>query len=297
MVCVGMGLGRDIRRHSFLLWLSGGRFRHYPDARSFFATRLPAGASLVTQPRDEHGCHSPDCWVSSIHWLARPHLVPGSLHFSSSYAIESAQSGRSRYLYLLPALMMLWVNLHGGFIAGLLILGCYSLGDAASSLLDTQNGSPNLQMRVRLLSRLASFRPLLEESLPMCGGHPSQSLRVASAPAHFAYLTDTDLIDKIQEFQSISFHAGPAILFEIFLLLAAFVIFEKFQKRLFAPVLLLCFWAHYALLSARHIPAVHVYSSAFCGRTADQCSSSCERIPALRCIAGTVPGFRTIEFA
>lgn len=38
--------------------------------------------------------------------------------------------GKRRYLAALPPLLMLWVNLHGGFVIGLVLIGCAALGRA-----------------------------------------------------------------------------------------------------------------------------------------------------------------------
>ncbi len=52
--------------------------------------------------------------ASSVHWLARPHLV--SLVFIALFAVilEQARRGRARRLWLLPLLTVPWANLHGG---------------------------------------------------------------------------------------------------------------------------------------------------------------------------------------
>src|SRR5207244_6437934 len=43
--------------------------------------------------------------------------------------------GRSRALYLLPAVMLLWVNLHAGFVLGYAILGIALFVEGARALL------------------------------------------------------------------------------------------------------------------------------------------------------------------
>ncbi|MGD0827158.1 MAG: hypothetical protein ABSA09_03620 [Desulfobaccales bacterium] len=49
------------------------------------------------------------------------------------YLLETArQTGRWRVLLLLPPLQILWCNLHGGFVAGLGLVGLYALGEALS---------------------------------------------------------------------------------------------------------------------------------------------------------------------
>ena len=53
---------------------------------------------------------------SIVHWLARPHLVSWLFVLIFSHVILSAEEGKTGGLYALPALMCIWVNLHGGFL-------------------------------------------------------------------------------------------------------------------------------------------------------------------------------------
>src|SRR5580658_11246128 len=71
---------------------------------------------------------------SSIHWLARPHLF--TLLFAVLFyaALENVRDGRTRlagipYLAILPAATILWTNLHGGFVAGIVMVVAYGCGE------------------------------------------------------------------------------------------------------------------------------------------------------------------------
>ena len=64
--------------------------------------------------------------ATTIHWLARPHLLTWLFLGLLSFLLERADViGKYRLLLLLPFLMILWVNLHPGFVAGLLVLGAW----------------------------------------------------------------------------------------------------------------------------------------------------------------------------
>src|SRR5207249_762901 len=69
--------------------------------------------------------------TASVHWLARPHMFTllGTAVFA--LVLDAWFSGRAspRRLWLLPVLMIPWVNLNGGFIAGLLLVGTYIAAD------------------------------------------------------------------------------------------------------------------------------------------------------------------------
>ena len=226
--------------------------------------------------------------VSSIHWLARPHLVSWLFVLVFLNAIESARAGERKSLYLLPVLMVLWVNLHGGFIAGILILGCYAVGESLTSLLSA-TGFETTE------SGTHKWRAAWQRSAPYWNTLLLCSAATLANPygwrlhQHiFTYLTDSELLDKIQEFQSISFHAGPAVWFETMLLLAAFVVFGRLQQRQLAPVLLLCLWAHFALLSARHIPIFMIVAAPFAAELLSSAIQKASQISLLSSVAETL---------
>jgi hypothetical protein len=80
---------------------------------------------------------------SAGHWLARPHLVTmlftvifySILDRSGGPAVPG--SGPRRRLWLLPPLMVLWTNLHGGFFVGILVIVAYAAGEFAVLVRET----------------------------------------------------------------------------------------------------------------------------------------------------------------
>lgn len=234
--------------------------------------------------------------VSSIHWLARPHLVTWIFTLCFLNGIESAQSGNRKALFWLPLLMVLWVNMHGGFVAGLLVLSCYAVGESLSALTQAESLKGN-GLPAAAWHKSAAYW----QSLGLCAVATFVNPYGWQLHKHvFTYLTDTALLDKIQEFQSISFHAGPAILFEIMLALAAFVVLTKLQARQFSPVLLLCLWAHFALLSARHIPLFMIVAAPFAAVLLSVSLREALTVAALRPVAEVIADIakdlRTMEF-
>ncbi|HEY7832091.1 MAG TPA: hypothetical protein VIG30_00885, partial [Ktedonobacterales bacterium] len=62
--------------------------------------------------------------LTSIAWEARPHLFSFALTlWWSEWLWRYWRDGRRWRLWCFPAVMALWVNLHGGFLAGLILLG------------------------------------------------------------------------------------------------------------------------------------------------------------------------------
>jgi len=66
---------------------------------------------------------------STIHWLARPHLFTMLFTVVFLAILERVREGRTKLLWWLPVLTILWANLHAGFLAGIIILGAYGAGE------------------------------------------------------------------------------------------------------------------------------------------------------------------------
>jgi hypothetical protein len=225
--------------------------------------------------------------VSNIHWLARPHLVSWIFLLAFLNCLESARAGHKNALYLLPLLMIFWVNLHAGFVAGLVTITCFAVGEAATVLLQS-TGALN---RARWRAAWAVSAPYWA-SLALCTAATLVNPYGFQLDRHvFNYLTDSELLDKIQEFQSISFHAGPAVFFEIMLLLAVCVVFDKLRHLQMTPVLLIVLWAHFALLSARHIPLFMFVAAPL---VAALLSSALESKRAIPVLSGAVEAIRNV---
>ena len=74
--------------------------------------------------------------TTTIHWLARPHLLTWLLVALFCRVLDDSEFDElSRRWLLLLLLMALWANLHGGFIAGLVVIASYMAGSAASAVL------------------------------------------------------------------------------------------------------------------------------------------------------------------
>jgi hypothetical protein len=199
--------------------------------------------------------------ASSIHWLARPHLVSLLCAVALMHLIQSAEQGNRKALYFIPLLMVVWTNLHGGFAGGIMIIGCYALGGTLADLLVTAGRIQDEDSRVEIEGRLhclyAAFLRTRALWLVLFVSCAATLLNPYGWRLHqhiFLYLTDRELLNRISEFQSISFHGGAAPLFEIMLVLGVAAAFWKLQAVRIAPALLILVWAHLALVSARHIP-------------------------------------------
>ena len=66
--------------------------------------------------------------ASSLHWLTRPHIFTILLAAIWTGELEKMRLGIRKSWFIFPVLMLIWVNLHGAFLAGLLIWACYFAG-------------------------------------------------------------------------------------------------------------------------------------------------------------------------
>jgi len=98
--------------------------------------------------------------ATSLNWAARPHLI--SMFFLAIWLIwaDDLYRGEKIPLWYFPLFMLLWSNLHGEFIAGILVLLAYSVGWTMDYLLGRAGTNlvigKNIWLTL-LLSILASF--------------------------------------------------------------------------------------------------------------------------------------------
>ncbi len=148
---------------------------------------------------------------SMLHWHARPHVFSLVLTIGWYYILDAFQNDRKNYLYLLPPLMLLWVNLHGGFITGFVLLGVYFLGNLARC-----RDAAEREGAVRKLKLLATMTIL---SLVACLLNPF-GYHILLFP--FNLVGNSYIMDHVQEFLSPNFHE-PLPFKYLLLLLITFI--------------------------------------------------------------------------
>ncbi len=174
--------------------------------------------------------------VGYLHALTRPHIIGWLFFLICLLVLESyRQKNNRRALWLLPVAMVVWANLHGGFISGLALVGFYVLGAA-------------LEKKWRQAAELAALGSvLLLASFINPAGPQLVIHNIVTVQSSF-------LVDLTVEFQSPNFHTISTWPF-VALLLSAFVIVARGKRRLdWTPLLLLVGWGAFALYSARYIP-------------------------------------------
>ena len=192
--------------------------------------------------------------ASTIHFLARLHVISWLLTLIWFHLLDSAETstrlGEARKLYWLPFLMLLWVNLHGGFIMGFVLLGIYLL---AAAIEHVANGDSEVRTsagkRVKILGSVGVL--CLLASLVNPYGYK----------LHFhvdAYLSNRFLMDHIEEFHSPNFHGVAEGCFAALVLIAIFSVALSMRRLRQSHLLLLMFAVYSGLYASRNIPIASI---------------------------------------
>lgn len=187
---------------------------------------------------------------SQLHWLARPHLFSLLLLVLFHHLVESWHRERENRLYLLPPLMLLWANLHGGFMAGFLLLGAYLAGNLASLTLAPASGREVLRRKLVQLS-VASCACLAAVLINPYG------FRLLLFP--FQLASQGYLMDNVSEFLPPDFHGE--LPFKYLLLLAACVLALWRKGPEPAELLLVLGFGYMALYAVRYVPLFALVSA------------------------------------
>jgi hypothetical protein len=182
---------------------------------------------------------------SSIHFLARPHLLTLLLLSISVWMIEEDRKRPSYRIWWLVPLTMVWTNLHGGFLALIVVLGLATVGSAIEAFFGSGFGSHGT---IRDAVRYAKLT-LACAAVSLVNPYGWNLHR------HVAeYLRSDWIRNVIQEFQSPTFRSENMLQFEALLLIGLIVAGAQFRRWKIVEGLWIVVWAHMALGSVRHAP-------------------------------------------
>jgi hypothetical protein len=181
--------------------------------------------------------------ASTIHFFARPHVLSWFFTLIWFGVLEKFEAeGKAERLVWLPVLMLAWVNLHGGFLVGFVLLGIYLVG---AWVKQWRSGGQDGARRTGGL---------------VIAGAVSFALTFANPYGYaldvhvYRYLTDRFLMDHIDEFQSPNFHGVAQKCFAAILLLTLAGIASARKKPALSEGLLVAFAVYAGLYASRNIP-------------------------------------------
>jgi hypothetical protein len=218
---------------------------------AFFAFLLACTIALLFKILTSHGA-SPliatgltllaSC-ASQIHWLARPHVFSLLFMITWHRLLETWQRGGAVRLYVLPLTMLLWVNLHGGFLGGFLLLGAYLAGNLFYLI------TLPLSARPGYLTKLRQLCGTIGCCLLACLCNPS-GYHILFFP--FKLVSNRYLMDHVSEFLSPNFHDFLPFKYLLLLLIATLAVSKRSVDA--TELALMLVFTNMALYSARYIP-------------------------------------------
>ena len=180
--------------------------------------------------------------TSSSHWLARPHVFSLIFTLAWYHLLDRFQYQNQRTLVYLPLLILPWVNLHGGYFIGLVLIAIYLLGNLLHAI-----GAHRAQAMEHWRKAKLLFGVLVVTILT-CLINPL-GYDILLFPMRLT--SDQFIMDRVSEFMSPNFH--DVLPFK-YMLLATIGTFALARKRLnLIEVGLALLLSYMALYSIRHV--------------------------------------------
>jgi hypothetical protein len=200
--------------------------------------------------------------ASMIHFLARPHLVTWLFTLAWFAILDRSErdglSGRfvrSRWLWSLPFIMLFWVNMHGGFVIGFILLGIHWLA-ACWTWWRTQQGRIEDEF-VRISAARRAWE-LLWVGIICAAASLANPYEWKLHRHIFEYLSNRFLMDHIQEFQSPDFHGLAQRCFLVLMLLTLVAVAVRARRLRVSGLLVVLFSIYSGLYAARNIPVASI---------------------------------------
>jgi hypothetical protein len=154
--------------------------------------------------------------------------------------------GNWRRLVWLPATMLAWVNLHGGFLVGFALLGIYFVGNAVPAW-----GARNVAEKAAARARAKAIAIIGVVCALFTLANPyGYQLHVHI----YRYLSDRFLMDHIDEFLSPNFHGMAQKCFAVLVLLAVVGTAGARKKITLSQLQVVLFAIYTGMYASRNIP-------------------------------------------
>jgi hypothetical protein len=180
--------------------------------------------------------------TASSHWLARPHLFSLTLLLIWYHLLDQFQYNDRSTLNYLPILMLLWVNLHGGFMLGIVLLTIYLAGNLIYSLTDSPATALGHRAKAKALSLIALL--VIAASIVNPVG-----VEIFWFP--FRVTSDRFIMDYVIEFMSPNFHQALPFKYMFIAVIAALALARTRLNLIEAALLILV--SYMSLYSVRHV--------------------------------------------
>ncbi len=192
--------------------------------------------------------------ASTIHFLARPHVLSWLFTLVWFWILDSSEqdvAARKKLLSFLPLLMLLWVNVHGGFLVAFVLLGIFWLAAAWDSFMRKET---QFEDSLQKLAAGKRIRDLTWTGLLSCLASLVNPYGWKLHQHVYGYLSNRFLIDHIDEFQSPNFHGVAQKCFLALLLIAVAAVAVRIRDLRPAHGLTLLFAIYAGLYASRNVP-------------------------------------------
>ncbi len=198
-------------------------------------------------------------WAASTHWLARPHVFSFLMMFLWNDALRrrvlgatfptgtnpkdrGREAAPTMAVLVLVVLTVLWVNLHGAFLAGFFVLGAYGLG----AVIERDWGRARRLAGIGVLCAVASL------------ANPSgYKLHLHN----LSFLQSRFLTGWLAEYSSTNFHSPGSFGFLAWLALIFLTLTLRRPRVSAGDGVLLVMWTYFALYAGRNIPLLVILTA------------------------------------
>ena len=188
------------------------------------------------------------CSVSTMHWLARPHMFTWGFLIATVWLLESDRRKPTWKVWLLVPMAVLWTNIHGGWVALIVTAGLFAVGTGLEDLWlrSKQDGwklyLPAPAKRYALVCGLCAAATVVNPYGFELHAHVVE------------YLQSDFILEHVEEFQSPRFRSESMRVLEVLLFASVFAAAFMIRRGEFVRPLLMIAWAHACLTSVRHAP-------------------------------------------
>jgi hypothetical protein len=199
--------------------------------------------------------------VSSVGWVARPQMLSFVLAAVIAYLLHRFKRGNGKLLPWVPLVMLVWVNVHGGFAIGFMLMLAYLVGETMNNITHHKDDP------VVPWSGLRHLLVVIIISLVVVVINP-HTWRMWLYP--FQTVGIGALRDFVQEWQSPDFHLPHAQPFILMLLLAIISLARSGRRVDWTDLTLVTLWTGWSLFAARNIAIFGLIITPILARYADQ---------------------------
>ena len=197
-----------------------------------------------------------------IHFLARPHVLSWLFALAWFWVLDSTEkdclearpgsaAARGNLLWILPLTMLIWVNVHGGFLVGFVLLAIYWVSAVWCALRLREDKFDEFLARMHWWARA---RTLAAVGFAAVVGSLANPYGWNLHRHIYSYLSNRFLMEHIDEFQSPNFHGVAQKCFAILALVAMAALGTRVRRVRVSEGLVVLFALYLGCYASRNIP-------------------------------------------